>query len=108
MATPKLSPYPPLPHDGDHIRLIALQPGGQDDDLGGDFVLHNLKNAKPPYIATSYVCGNDDRSVYYIMMSGVRVGIYKNADEVLRRFRSASEMKYLWMDVICSKLSHVV
>jgi hypothetical protein len=99
-----MSVYVAVPPDGSSIRLLELQPGQPDDDLVGKFVVHNLANAQPRYTATSYVCGNDDRSQYYITMSGTRLGIYKNADEVLRRFRSETRVTHLWIDVVSLSL----
>ncbi|KIW23422.1 uncharacterized protein PV07_11620 [Cladophialophora immunda] len=101
MSTTNKSPYIPLPHSGDFIRLLELEPGQLTDDLVGRFMVHDLKDAQPEYTATSYVCGDDNRSHHAILMSGSKLGIYKNADEVLRRFRSAVETTYLWIDVIC-------
>ncbi|KIX03068.1 uncharacterized protein Z518_06618 [Rhinocladiella mackenziei CBS 650.93] len=95
------SAYVPLPKQGDYIRLLELAPGDPDNELVGKFVVHDLSNASPQYIAISYVCGNDDRSVYDILISGSKLGIYKNADEVLRRFRSPTDIRYLWIDVAC-------
>ncbi|OAP63336.1 hypothetical protein AYL99_02563 [Fonsecaea erecta] len=77
------SPYIPLPHTGDFIRLLELDPGQPTDALAGRFVVHDLKHAQPQYTATSYL------------------GIYKSADEVLRRFRSVTNTTYLWIDVVC-------
>jgi hypothetical protein len=96
-----MSVYVPLPHTGEFIRLLELAPGNHDDDLVAKFLVHNLKDAQPEYTATSYVCGNDDRSLHHILISGTRLGIYKNADEVLRRFRSKINIVYLWIDVCC-------
>ncbi|KIW97509.1 uncharacterized protein Z519_01093 [Cladophialophora bantiana CBS 173.52] len=101
MSTTNESPYVPLPQTGDFIRLLELNPGEHTDNLVGKFVVHNLKDAQPKYMATSYVCGDDDRSRHSILMSGSRLGIYKNADEVLRRFRSTTNITYLWIDVVC-------
>ncbi|KIY03459.1 uncharacterized protein Z520_00150 [Fonsecaea multimorphosa CBS 102226] len=101
MSTTNGSPYVPLPHTGDFIRLLELDPGQPADDLVGRFVVHDLKDAQPEYTATSYVCGDDNRSHHYILMSGSKLGIYKNADGVLRRFRSAANTTYLWIDVVC-------
>ncbi|KAH0848299.1 hypothetical protein AYO21_04329 [Fonsecaea monophora] len=95
------SPYVPLPHTGDFIRLLELLPGRPADDLVGSFVVHDLEDAQPEYTATSYVCGDDNRSYNFVSISGSRVGIYKNADEVLRRFRSEANTTYLWIDVLC-------
>lgn len=95
------SSYVPLPHTGDHIRLIELHPGNHNDELVGKFVVHDLNNEQPEYTATSYVCGDDNRSGHYVLMSGSKLGIYKNADEVLRRFRSDTNLVYLWIDVVC-------
>ncbi len=101
MSTKDTSAYVPLPHTGDFIRLLALSPGAPDHELVGEFLVHDLKDAEPQYTATSYVCGDDSRSRHHIMMSGSKLGIYKNADEVLRRFRSSTDTTYLWIDVVC-------
>ena len=90
-----------LPDIGDYIRILKLASGNTEDELVGELLVHNLKDAHPEYVATSYVCGNDDRSRHYILVSGLKLGIYKNADEVLRRFRRETESAYLWIDVIC-------
>ena len=96
-----MSVYVPLPHTGEFIRLLELAPGDHDDDLVASFLVHNLQNAQPEYTATSYVCGNDSRADHHITISGTKLGIYRNADEVLRRFRSRTSMTYLWIDVCC-------
>ena len=103
-----MSAYVPLPHDGEFIRLLELAPGNVDDELVGEFLVHNLKDAQPGYTATSYVCGNDNRSHHHILMSGTKLGIYKNADELLRRFRSKSHITHLWVDVVCIDQDDVV
>lgn len=95
------SPYTPLPRTGDFIRLLRLAPGDQGDDLAGDIIIHDLEVAQPDYLAISYVCGDDDRSRYHINASGSKLGIYKNADEVLRRFRGQYDTSYVWIDVVC-------
>ncbi|KAJ9610376.1 hypothetical protein H2200_005153 [Cladophialophora chaetospira] len=96
-----MSVYVPLPHTGEYIRLLKLGPGNLQDDLIAEFFVHNLNDAQPEYTATSYVCGDDDRCRHHITMSGTNLGIYKNADEVLRRFRSETDATYLWIDVCC-------
>lgn len=99
MATDSV--YVKLPQEGDFIRLLELFPGNQSEQLSGKLVVHDLLNTAQSYTATSYVCGNDDRSESYILISDTRLGIYKNADEVLRRFRSTKDIVYLWIDVAC-------
>lgn len=94
-----MSVYAPLPHTGDFIRLLELAPGKTQDDLVAKFLIHNLNDAQIEYTATSYVCGDDKRSNHHITISGSKLGIYKNADEVLRRFRSEKDTTYLWIDV---------
>ncbi len=96
-----MSVYVPLPHTGEFIRLLELAPGRLQDDLVAKFLVHDLKNAQLQYTATSYVCGDDNRSNHHITMSGAKLGIYKNADEVLRRFRSETDITYIWIDVCC-------
>ncbi|KIW10567.1 hypothetical protein PV08_11531 [Exophiala spinifera] len=95
------SVYVRLPREGDFIRLLELFPGSPSEQLSGKLVVHDLLNAAQDYTATSYVCGNDDRSEHYILISGTKLGIYKNADEVLRRFRSTDDSVHVWIDVAC-------
>jgi hypothetical protein len=95
------SPRVSTSHGGDSIRLLKLAPGDQNDALAGEIIQHDLRAAKPDYLAISYVCGDDDRSQYHINVSGSNIGIYKNADEVLRRFRGQDDAVFLWIDVIC-------
>jgi hypothetical protein len=80
---------------------LKLAPGDQNDALAGEIIQHDLEAAKPEYLAISYVCGDDDRSRHHINVSGSNIGIYKNADEVLRRFRGQHDAVFLWIDVIC-------
>ncbi|KIW46559.1 uncharacterized protein PV06_02226 [Exophiala oligosperma] len=101
MTTTRASVYVKLPQEGDFIRLLELFPGNQSEQLSGKLVVHDLLDTSRAYTATSYVCGNDSRSDHYVLISGTRLGIYKNADEVLRRFRSIEETVSLWIDVAC-------
>ena len=89
--------FPELP-PGEYIRVLDLCPGLAEQDLVG--ALRITKLGKCPYTALSYVCG-ETALTHYINVSGHELGIYKNAFELLVRFRDPDEVVTVWIDGIC-------
>ena len=89
--------YPELP-PGEFIRVLDLHPGSGDDELVGE--LRTTELGKTAYTALSYVCGNTALT-HSIVVSGHKLGIYKNACELLTRFRDPTEVVTVWIDGIC-------
>ena len=89
--------YPELP-PGEYIRVLDLHPGSGEQELVG--ALRTTKLGECPYTALSYVCG-DTTLTHSINVSGHQLGIYKNAFELLTRFRDPNAVVTVWIDGIC-------
>jgi Heterokaryon incompatibility protein (HET) len=89
--------YPELP-PGDFIRVLDLCPGTGAEELIGE--LRTCELGTSPYAALSYVCG-DTALTHRISVSGHQLGVYKNAFELLTRFRHPTETVTVWIDVVC-------
>ncbi|KEZ45545.1 hypothetical protein SAPIO_CDS1879 [Scedosporium apiospermum] len=88
----------PLP-EGNFIRLMILEPGEDGDALSCTMKTMNLDNPVP-YEAVSYVWGSTHRD-HPIKVAGQTTYITTNLDSTLRRVRSRSRPRTLWVDSVC-------
>ncbi len=106
--------YPPLPTEGDGIRILILVPG----DFGTTIVAQLMSlpfRQKPKYAALSYTWEashpdmaplnprlfRDTFSVMQIDLNGQPFFIRDNLWLALQHLRSMNEIVYLWVDAIC-------
>jgi hypothetical protein len=91
--------------------VFELAPGRSGDPLRGR-IIYNLHSSHTgegdgrgwsiPYEALSYCWGGyDDRDLRLVVNDRYYLRILPNLDAALRRLRSTSEHKYLWIDAIC-------
>lgn len=92
--------YKPLPDDRTTTRLLALSPGTGDRPLTGTLQQLDLRSDST-YKALSYVWGRPGLTQEVLLIDGRKLAITPNLAAALRRFRSASEVLYIWVDQVC-------
>ncbi|KAK5988898.1 Heterokaryon incompatibility 6-like protein [Cladobotryum mycophilum] len=95
-------PGPSLPTPN-HIRLVFLQPG-RDDEITCELVTTELQSA-PPYEAVSYTWGDpSDRRIIHIKTSESKelaeFSVTSNCFAALRRLRLDDRPRSLWIDAL--------
>jgi hypothetical protein len=95
--------WSPLPDTKTWIRILSLQPGLPDEPLCG--TLHSVEVEKASdYHATSYCVGPTDtpHELRLLMSSGTcQVRVTDSLFGMLKRFRSTTEVRRMWIDAIC-------
>jgi hypothetical protein len=76
--------------DTSAIRLLKLQPGGQENPLKAELVDSSL-DAYPPYEALSYTWGNGPPSCQLHIASEHQIAIRPNLKQVLQVLRHTNE-----------------
>jgi hypothetical protein len=96
--------YRPLRYElGHEIRLIALYPSDDDENLKCDIFHANLLD-KPVYEALSYTwadASGDSSFSQTLLCKGRTISITKNCDAALRCLRPKHRSRVLWVDSIC-------
>ncbi|KAH7070312.1 heterokaryon incompatibility protein-domain-containing protein [Paraphoma chrysanthemicola] len=97
-------PGPSLPTI-DHIRLLVLQPGSEDEKISCELVVSDLDSALP-YESLSYTWGDrSNRSLINIFTSSSgsqkTFPVTSNCYSALSRLRLKSEPRILWIDAVC-------
>ncbi|KAK5273866.1 hypothetical protein LTR99_000879 [Exophiala xenobiotica] len=91
--------HKPLPGAGDAIRLLRLQPGGEDEPLQGSLEIHTLDN-KPQYDALSYMWANKEpKRVLHV--DSQRFLLRPNIYSFLLRLRLPDKPRMVWLDSVC-------
>ena len=80
-------------------RLVLLQPGRPNDDICCTLDVVAL-GEKPHFEALSYVWGDGKENLPTISLNGHPHRITANLDAALRRLRSETEVRALWVDAI--------
>ena len=93
--------YTPLQQQG-HIRVINLEPSPSvDAPLQISFVADHHSTLEGRYEAISYTWGEPDVSYPLHLPDSTYVGVTKNLDWALRRFRLHDRTRFLWADAVC-------
>lgn len=90
-----------MPLEGpDHIRILQLLPGSNDDPL--EIALSDvlIDDTEDTYEALSYVWGDPDQTEA-IVCQGKHIFVTKNLCDALRQLRHAFKARFLWADAIC-------
>ncbi|KAI0184045.1 heterokaryon incompatibility protein-domain-containing protein [Xylaria flabelliformis] len=83
----------------DHIRVIELSPGFEDDDIECSLKVHSIKKDGVPE-ALSYVWGKEI-SQEQILVDLQPFSVTKNLLEILRSLRHPETFRSIWIDAIC-------
>lgn len=98
--------YLPLP-DGNFTRTITLHPApNATDDIYCDINFLDLERDAHEYDALSYTWGSPNLSATLIC-NGKRIGITSHLSFALRRFRSPSEPRVIWVDALSVNQSDI-
>ncbi|KAI1415164.1 HET-domain-containing protein [Hypoxylon sp. FL1857] len=91
--------YTPLNGTGRQIRLVTICPGIWSDII--ECILHTTSlDDSPRYEALSYVWGDANKKVP-ISLDGRTFEVTENLYYALRRLRSTSSTRSMWIDAIC-------
>jgi hypothetical protein len=94
--------YQPL--SGDEIRLLTIHPSPSDESPVCVSLHHASlaveENTASPYYALSY-CWGDPTGKLDINLNGTQVAVTRNLHRALRRFRSPSLARPIWVDALC-------
>jgi len=90
--------YSPMP-SGNHIRYFDLLPGSWEDPIRGQLSVR-LDGEDKSYEAISYTWGSD-LTYTVIDCDGNGLDVRANLAILLRRLRSPSDTKRLWVDALC-------
>ncbi|KIW87429.1 uncharacterized protein Z519_12065 [Cladophialophora bantiana CBS 173.52] len=91
--------YSPLPSPSS-TRVLQLKEGSYDNPLKASIVVVDIAaDSCPEYECISYTWG-DQTSPNSINVDGNNVPVRMNLDQALRRFRSATTHRLLWVDAI--------
>ncbi|KAK0302136.1 hypothetical protein LTR01_008933 [Friedmanniomyces endolithicus] len=90
--------YSPIPN-GSHTRWFDLSPGSWDDPIRGHLSVQ-LDREDNFYEAVSYTWGSDHTTTV-IDCDGDGLNVRPNLAILLRRFRSPTDTKRLWVDALC-------
>ena len=100
MESTPAAQYQHTPFEDDRsIRLLYLQPGELGDDINLTLEVVSLDHV-PPYCALSYVWGPPPHETP-VLCHGQELFVSESCVAALRRLRSATEEKALWIDAIC-------
>ncbi|KAH6664929.1 heterokaryon incompatibility protein-domain-containing protein, partial [Halenospora varia] len=99
METSSPQVYKPLPHTGDAIRLLRLQPGIRGEKLRSNMIYTTLKS-NPIYEALSYEWGAPEPK-QQIALDDTNVVVTPNLWSALSHLRHRDEEKILWVDALC-------
>ena len=94
--------YQPLP-DGNHFRVLALEPGNADSPLSCKLEVVSVQDARQSeYEALSYAWGRSDEALRpFISCHDKCLRLTSNLQSALRHIRSEKEVTTLWVDQIC-------
>lgn len=100
--------YRPLDTDEVEIRLLRLQPAGEDDTIHASFVYIDIFNSQQSYEALSYTWGPDTEEES-IQLCGAPFTIRRNLHNLLRRLQAddVAESRLFWVDAICINQSDI-
>jgi len=85
--------------EDDSIRLLALDPGEENDPVSCHLFLTSLAKGLK-YEAISYVWGDPIARVD-IRVNGKLLGVTPNLRDVLKQVRSRTESRLVWVDGVC-------
>ena len=89
------------------IRLLALQPGDQQEEIRIS-IFHASLEQDPVYEALSYTWGDpSDMALIRCNELGNCLSITKNCESALRRLRQKDQERILWIDAICIDQSNI-
>jgi hypothetical protein len=94
------------PLNGTQIRLLSLQPRGNDERLVCHLHVVDVADKSLSYEAISYVWGSQDTpaTIYCRDDTGpgyIELPIPQNAADALEAFREPTDERLLWIDAIC-------
>ncbi|KAI7490865.1 hypothetical protein KC351_g326 [Hortaea werneckii] len=93
--------WKPLDKEKREIRILLLQPSGEEDDaLYADLEIVSL-DREPKYKAISYVWGDALDTTVMFVNGGKVIEITRSLAAALRRFRDSRNFVALWADAIC-------
>ncbi|KAI7411801.1 hypothetical protein KC336_g11910 [Hortaea werneckii] len=93
--------WKPLDKEKREIRILLLQPSGEEDDaLYADLEIVSL-DREPKYKAISYVWGDALDTTVMFVNGGKVIEITKSLAAALRRFRHSRIFVALWADAVC-------
>lgn len=101
--TPSINPrYPGGKLDATNleIRVLWLLPGSYADIMSCRVEVVSLMDDIPPYIALSYVWG-DQSCLQCMILNDVEFFITKQLEAALRHFRFAANARCFWIDQLC-------
>lgn len=108
-----ISPYAYSPVRDDQFRLVEIQPGQFDDTLVCQIFHGCIGNEK--YEAISYTwadgSGEQDQSQDIVVCSSLALGARtvkatRNCENALRRVRSSTDTRIIWIDALCINQSN--
>ncbi|KAI0133042.1 HET-domain-containing protein [Hypoxylon sp. NC0597] len=91
--------YSPLSEAGRQIRLLTIRPGAWSDMIECSLHITNLDD-RPHYEALSYVWGDANKKIP-ISLDNQTFEVTENLYYALRRLRSSSSPRTMWIDAIC-------
>ncbi|KAF1816859.1 HET-domain-containing protein, partial [Eremomyces bilateralis CBS 781.70] len=91
--------------EGEHLRVLKLEPGRGDDPLLCHLEVLSVKDAWRKYEAISYVWGNPD-DTRYIVLDGHELPITTSLYDALKHFRNPETDVTLWADSVCIQQSN--
>jgi hypothetical protein len=94
------------PLEGTQIRILALQPGENDEHLVCHLRIVDLADESLSYEAVSYVWGSQDTPATIYCRDDtthgyIQLPIPQNAADALEAFREPQDERLLWIDSIC-------
>ncbi|KAI1365034.1 ankyrin repeat-containing domain protein [Xylaria arbuscula] len=95
----QLYKYLPLPKSGNYVRILELQPGKVSDIISFSLYAMRLEDSSP-FEALSYEWKEKTGTVP-VECHRERLLITPNCMAALKRIRSKTEVKTLWIDAIC-------
>ena len=82
------------------MRLIKIKQCKDDEPLSCDLNIVSDHKASPAYNALSY-CWGDDPVFHVIKVNGEELLVTSDLHLALKRLRTKSESKWVWVDAIC-------
>lgn len=99
--------YTPLPSPS-HIRVLAIQPGVNDDILVASFEILDLNTANCHHEAVSYQWSEGGGQKASIYLGGEKIFINAYLRSILLHLRLKRHVRILWADAICiNQADHV-
>ncbi|KAK0752885.1 heterokaryon incompatibility protein-domain-containing protein [Schizothecium vesticola] len=98
--------YTPIDSANGEIRLLTLEPANNVDDPIVCSLEQVFLSENPVYEALSYTWGSPTPTCQ-LQLNGRTVDVQENAAAAMRRLRSTTAPRKLWIDAICTNQAHL-